>query len=181
MNQGWIKIYRCLTLSVVWQNLSPTYFKVFMALLLLAAYNPSEIFWEGKRFTLKPGQLITSLDALSHYCGNVSIQNIRTALKQLEAIGTITQTTSSSGRLITIANWDTYQTEAQATTSDINKLPTSLQQKTNKQPTTYKKEKNKKNSNNRFNNFQQRDYDYAKLEQDLLRAQDEPSSPEIIE
>ena len=41
--------------------------------------------WQGKKFTIKPGQFITSLKSIRENAGSgISIQNVRTALERFE-------------------------------------------------------------------------------------------------
>ena len=100
----WIKLHRKL---LYWEWYKDTKTKaLFIHLLLKACYT------DGKRshgFTLKRGQIITTLPKLSDETG-LSIQEIRTALAHLESNREITQRTTNKFRIITIEKWDFYQT-----------------------------------------------------------------------
>lgn len=79
---------------------------VFIHCLLMANWCDGE--WHGYRY--KRGQLITSLPSLSLTVG-FSIQRIRTALKNLKSTGEITDWYDNKVRIITIVNYDKYQSD----------------------------------------------------------------------
>lgn len=96
--------------------------------------------WVDKRWRgieVLRGQRITSLQTLAEET-HLSIQNIRTAIKNLKSTGEITDISHSTYRIITVKNFDSYQDPNRRT----NKQPTSSQQAPNKQPTTTKQGNN---------------------------------------
>lgn len=84
------------------------------------------------------GELATSYKSLSEQTG-MSVQNVRTALNHLKLTGEITSGQHSKFSVISIVNYDLYQ-------SQLTSKLTSSQQAANKQLTTikeYKKERSK--------------------------------------
>lgn len=109
----------------------------------MANYKEKEWEWEGEKYLVQPGQFITSLKSIAHKAGNgISIRNIRTALEKFEKYEFLTSKSTNKNRLITIVNWELYQSEEDELT---NKL-TSDRQADDKQPTTNKKDNNINNT-----------------------------------
>ena len=110
VNGGWVKLYRELKSKSIWQLSSPEQKVVLITILLLANHEENKWEWKGERYVCKPGQLITSLNSLVRECGEgVTIRNVRTALERFEKLGFLTNTSTKTGRLITIVNWEKYQ------------------------------------------------------------------------
>lgn len=59
--------------------------------------------------TVRRGQLVTSLPHLARDTG-LTVRQIRTALEHLKSTGEVTEVTSNAYRLITLLNFDKYQT-----------------------------------------------------------------------
>lgn len=112
---------------------------LFLHCILRANWKPGE--WKGIRY--ERGQFISSLAQLSQQTG-LTVQQVRTALKHLESTGEITKQTTSKFTVITVKNYDLYQSDNRVP----NKQSTNSQQGANKQATNnqqqYKKEKNNK-------------------------------------
>jgi len=119
-NSGWIKIHRKM-LDWEWYDDSNT-FRLFLHLLLKANHKPKKY----RGVLINTGQVMTGLNLLSKQTG-LSIQNIRTALGNLELTNEVTNKTSSKGSIIQIVKYKDYQ------------VLTSKQQTDNKQLTTNKK------------------------------------------
>ncbi|MDO4615544.1 MAG: hypothetical protein Q4B15_07930, partial [Lachnospiraceae bacterium] len=77
---------------------------LFIHCLLRA--NWMETSWHGVK--LKRGEFITSLASLAEET-NLSVRNVRTALKHLKATGEVTSRKYAKFRIISIKNWDLYQ------------------------------------------------------------------------
>lgn len=85
----------------------------------MANHKENEWEFKGQIFKVKPGQFVTSLDGIKEECANdVSIQNIRTALLKLEKWGFLTNESTKTGRLITVVNWEVYQSQSEDQQSD---------------------------------------------------------------
>jgi len=133
MDNGFIKLHRKL-IEWEWFTDSNT-FHVFMFLLLDA--NHADKKWKG--VMVKRGEKTTSVDKIRLRTG-LSTQTVRTCLKRLESTREITIKTTNRYSIITICNYDTYQSKENST----NKQLTNDQQTANKQLTTNKNEKNEK-------------------------------------
>jgi hypothetical protein len=142
VQDGYIKGWRKVLSSSMYQNLSASQRDVFWVCLLLANHASAEWEWEGEIFKCNPGQFVTSLASMRKLCAkDTKTQKIRTALNKLEKWRFLTNISTKTGRLITILNWDTYQTNGNSTNKDVNKDVTKLQQSSNKALTTNKKDK----------------------------------------
>ena len=146
MNNGWIKLYRCLMDKPIWLNSTPEQKVILITILMLASHVDKEWEWQGNKFTIKPGQFVTSLPKLAEKCGEgISIQNVRTALKRFKKLEFLTDESTATGRLITVENWGIYQGKDDEPNSDDNSQLTDSQQTPNRQLTPIKNNKNNKN------------------------------------
>ena len=135
--QGWIKLHRALQ-DWEWKN-SPKHVAVFVDILINV--NHKDASYRGVK--IPAGSMTTSYGAMSNRTG-VSIRGIRTVLKDLKSTHEVTQTTTSKYSMISVTNWDKYQS---VDTVD-DKQTTSKRQANDKQTTTNKNEKNEKNEKN---------------------------------
>lgn len=142
VNGGWVKLYRELKSKSIWQLSSPEQKVVLITILLLANHEENKWEWKGEQFICKPGQLITSLNSLVRECGDgISIRNVRTALERFEKLGFLTNTSTKTGRLITVLNWEKYQGQGYVSDKGADKEPTKSRQRPDKEPTTNKNDK----------------------------------------
>lgn len=110
MHQGYIKLFRKIRYSALYKDCNAKQRDILINLLLLANHRPSEWIYKGEKYTLKSGQFITSLESIANICAkDVSIQNVRTAIKKFEKYGFLTNESTNKNRLITIVNWEFYQ------------------------------------------------------------------------
>ena len=72
----------------------------------------------------------------------VTVQNVRTALKRFEKLNFLTDESTYSNRLITIINWDIYQSSDIAINNQTNRQLTDDQQPVNRQLTSKEEVKN---------------------------------------
>ena len=157
---GWIKLHRVLLEKAIWKASTPEQKTIFITLLLMANHDLNEWEWKGKKFSIKSGQFITSLDGIKKKAGkNIKTQNIRSAIKRFEKYDFLTNESTKTGRLITICNWNRYQLILNDTNIEGNKEVTKSQQRGNKALTPNKNDKNDKNDKNKeeqnswFNEF----------------------------
>jgi hypothetical protein len=136
-SNGFIKIHRSI-LKWEWYTDANT-MRLFFHCLLMANHEDNR--FRGK--LIERGSFQTSYQMLSDQTG-MSIQNIRTSLNKLILTGELTYKSTTQNGLITINNYDEYQ----STNTPTNKQVTSDQQATNKQLTTNKNLKNLKNDKN---------------------------------
>lgn len=140
--QGWIKIHRDLLNKPIWLESTTEQKTILITILMMVNHQKKDWEWQGRPYSVKSGQVITSLESISQKCGKgVSIQNVRTALKRFEKFGFLTNKSTNRNRLITITNWGLYQNNVDESTSNL----TGEQQATNNQLTTNKNHKDIKN------------------------------------
>jgi len=138
---GWIKLHRELLDKPIWLCSRIDQRIILITILLLANHKEKDWIFKGKRYVCQPGQLITSLPSLSETSGT-SIQAVRTALKNFEEIHRfLTDESTNRNRLITVLNWELYQSRENESTDKT----TSNQQAINRQLTANKNDKNLKN------------------------------------
>ena len=118
MGKRYIKLYEQIT-SWEWFH-QPNTLALFIYLLLKANYCDLE--YRGR--IVRRGQLVTSLPKLSTGVG-LTIQQTRTALLHLKSTGEITDESTNQDRIITVVNYDRYQTSTDGSTGN--------QQATNRQ------------------------------------------------
>lgn len=125
---GYIKLFRRL---INWEWYQDTNTKcVFLHLLLLAQHEESR--WMGS--PIQRGQVVTSHARLVSELG-MSLQNIRTALNNLQRSGEIIKNSTNKYTIITICKWDDYQCPTDEDQQTNNKPITNQQQTNNKQIT----------------------------------------------
>ena len=110
---GWVKLYRCLLDDPIWQCSTNEQKIILVTLLLMANHAERKWEWNGRPYHCQPGQMITSLNSIREKVGkDISIKKIRTALLRFEKMGFLTNLSTKHNRLITICNWEFYQTQA---------------------------------------------------------------------
>ena len=136
---GWVKVFRIINEKAIGQK-GNFVLGVFTRLLLMANWKKSDAIWNGQKITIAPGQLITSLKELSpNHDEDPYLNRIRGVLKFLVDAQTIELSTHKHGTLITICNWEVYQSEEENSTHD-----TTIQSLSDHYPTTQYKEVKKK-------------------------------------
>ena len=100
--EGWIKLHRKI---LEWEWYTDTNAKILFLHCLLRA-NLSDTNWRG--ISILRGQFFTSTISLSNEL-NISVKEIRNALKKLEKTGELTLFGASNGTMITVCKFDDYQ------------------------------------------------------------------------
>jgi len=136
-SHGWIKLYRCLLDDAVCQK--SAYFHLWVTLLLMAAHTEHDFIFNNEIHTLKPGQLITGRKKLSTLTG-IHASTVQRGLQFLENAQMIDQQTNTKFSVITIKNWEYYQSTQTGDQPEISKRTS-----TDQPVSTYKKDKNEKN------------------------------------
>lgn len=142
-NSGWIKTHRSI-LNNPTVCKDSEYFATWSYLLLSATHCEYETIFNGKKITLKKGQLITGRKVISekfHICES-KVQRI---LKSFENEHQIEQQTTNLNRLITVLNWDIYQCTEQQDEQPVNNERTTSEQPVNTNNNKRIKEPNKNN------------------------------------
>lgn len=111
---GWIKIHRKMVAWEWYHN--PTTFCVWMHLLIEANHEPKE--WNGLKITA--GQLVTSLNSLVKSTG-LSMQQVRTALNNIQNTQEITIKATNRYSIITICKYADYQCQKKRSNKEGNK------------------------------------------------------------
>jgi hypothetical protein len=104
----WVKLYEKFT-EWEWHDV-PEMVSLFFHLLVMAQHEDYK--YHGK--VIKRGQLVTSIRKLAKLTG-ISFQSVRTCLGRLELTHEITQLSTHRNTLITICNYDVYQSKPSET------------------------------------------------------------------
>lgn len=140
---GYHGVYRKLLEDATWLTGTPTQKILMLVCILRANYEPTDWVFKGEKMSVKKGQFVTSLDDLQKNAGKgVTIQNIRTALKNLEKYRFLTNESTKTGRLITVLNYCKYHDMMLKTNIESNSLLTINQQRPNKDLTPDNKDNN---------------------------------------
>lgn len=142
MDKGWLKLHRILKDKPIWKTSRPEHQSVLTTLLMMVNYEEKEWEWKGEKYSLQPGQVVTSLARLAEESGDyITVQNVRTALKRFEKYGFLTNESTMRNRLITLTNWEFYQQNGSGPTKGLTK---SKQSPHNELTTTKESKKEKK-------------------------------------
>lgn len=165
---GYVKIHRKL---IQWGWYKNSVVKdTFLHLIFTA--NFKDMPWEG--ITIKRGQVVTSYESLADDLG-FSIQQVRTAIKKLKSTGEITTQATNRYTIVTVVNFDDYQSTDENLTDEITSNATNKQQTNNKQITNNqqqrKNDKNDKNNKNIYSEINSLIFEYTdnkELQQALI-------------
>lgn len=146
MYRGYIKLWRKTLESSVWGN--PSIFRLWAWCLMKATYKQITMQVNWRTVTLDPGQFIFGRLQASKETG-LSQQTVRTCLQALKSTSNITTKSTNRFTIITIINWDSYQTEENEINQQINQQTN--QHLTSSQPAANHKQevKNIKNVKNK--------------------------------
>jgi len=139
---GFIKLYRkLLDNPVVCKDAD--HLAVWVYLLLQATFDRQEKMFEGHVITLMPGQLITGRRAIS--CDiKLDASKVQRILKTFEIEHLIEQQTTPRNRLISVLNWNEYQSSEQQTAQQVNNNCTTSEQQLNQLQECKERKKEKK-------------------------------------
>jgi len=138
---GWIKLHRKFSDWEWYQDSKMVH--LFIHLLIIANHKDNN--WQGVE--IKRGQLITGRKKLSEETG-ISEQSIRTCLNKLKMTNELTIKSTNKYSIITICNYDKYQSILLLPDHQINQQ--SNQQTTSKQPASNHKQEDKELKNKRI-------------------------------
>lgn len=152
MNNGFFKIYCELWDKPILKQSTPIQKTVLLTLLSMVNFAPAEWEWQGQKFSVQPGQTITSLQHIAERCGKgVNAGNVRGALDRFVKLGFLANESTKTGRLLTVVNWGAYQyLDDERCTADCKGYASNKKNK--------KEEKDKKNNfyqNSSFTSFSQ--------------------------
>jgi hypothetical protein len=73
-------------------------------------HEPKQWEWCGKQYNAQPGQVITSIDTIKKKAGKgITTSIVRKSLDRFVKLQFLSNESSTDGRLITVINWDSYQ------------------------------------------------------------------------
>lgn len=108
-NKGWIKVWRKTLNSEIWESGEPYDRRsAWIELLLMAGHEEDFVVFDGKKRDRLPGQIITSISALSRRF-HWSRKKVRSFLGQMGDRHMIRLEGHTRYCLLTIENWDIYQ------------------------------------------------------------------------
>ena len=148
MNKGWVKLHRSFLDKGYYTK--SAYVHLWIHLLLTASHAPKEFFFNGRTIKLKTGQFVTGRKAISRETG-INESSVQRILKTFENEHQIEQQTRRQNRLITIVNWEMYQSLEHQIEQRANNERTTNEQRAN----TIKNDKKYNNvrSNSNYQNF----------------------------
>ena len=142
MNNGFIKLFRCVEDSFFWNDSEAVH--LWIQLLLSANHKEREMLLSGKKIIIRSGQFMCSRLTLSAKTG-INESKIQRLLKVFESEQMIEQQMNSKYRIISISNWSKYQGSEQIIEQQVNSKRTADEQQMN----TNNNDKNLKNDKNK--------------------------------
>lgn len=129
MTDGWIKLHRKVLDNPV-VNKDPDHLAVWIWLLLNATHRERAAMFNGKKVTLKPGELITGRKKIAEETG-VSESKVFRILDVFKSEQQIEQQTNRHSSLISIVRWNDYQQSEQQNEQLMNNHRTTSEQPVN--------------------------------------------------
>jgi|HigsolmetaAR203D_1030402.scaffolds.fasta_scaffold00263_28 hypothetical protein len=133
--KGWFRLHRKLQYSEVFRD--PDLLRLWILLLMKASHSERSIEWEGETVDLKAGQLVTGRKSLFNEYNDglapknrVSDTTLWNWLKKLEKMGNIQIETAPSRKysIVTILQWNEYQTDPEILHTDDEPIDTEPEQ-----------------------------------------------------
>lgn len=138
MNNGFIKLFRCIEDSFFWNDSQAVH--LWIQLLLSANHKDKEMLLSGEKVIIKSGSFVCSRNTLSLKTG-INESKIQRILKVFKSEQMIEQQMNSKYRMISISNWNKYQGSEQVNEQQVNSKRTADEQQMN----TNNNNKNDKN------------------------------------
>ncbi|HCX2867441.1 TPA: DnaD domain-containing protein, partial [Staphylococcus aureus] len=149
---GWISIDRSIQNHWLFKEKRTfSKFEAWIYLLMEANHSKAKVPIGNQIVTVERGQRLTSVLTLSDLF-NWSRFKVKTFLDLLESDGMLEVKTTSKYTLITIVNYDFYQSEQGRNQHQSNINPTSKQHQSNINPTSKQHQTNTNNNDNKDNN-----------------------------
>lgn len=108
--QGWIKLHRCIRSNWIWNDKPFSRGQAFLDLLLMVNHEDKKIIFNGSLTEVKRGSCITSIRKLGDKWG-WSNKKIKMFLDQLKDDQMIAYESNTKRTLVTIENYDLYQSK----------------------------------------------------------------------
>lgn len=125
---GWVKLHRGLSDHYIASD--PNALSVWVHLLMLANHTEAKRLINGRVVVVLPGQILTSRKSLSAKTG-VQESKVERILSMLKSEQQIEQHGTAKFRLISIVNWDSYQSHEQHNEQQVNSKRTADEQQMN--------------------------------------------------
>jgi sensor domain CHASE-containing protein len=106
MNDGWIALHRKIYNSSDFNNQLEV--AVFLYLVAMASHKPVQVVYRKKKLTIKRGEISIAYRDLAKKF-NLSMQNIKTIIKNLKNSGNINQTLTKNLSIYSIVKYSKYQ------------------------------------------------------------------------
>ncbi|HDF7739877.1 TPA: DnaD domain-containing protein [Staphylococcus aureus] len=149
---GWISIDRSIQNHWLFKEKRTfSKFEAWIYLLMEANHSKAKVLIGNQIVTVERGQRLTSILTLSDLF-NWSRFKVKTFLDLLESDGMLEVKTTSKYTLITIVNYDFYQSEQGRNQHQNDIKPTSKQHQSNINPTSKQHQTNTNNNDNKDNN-----------------------------
>ena len=111
MDSGYIKLWRKTLKSIVWQD--QNLFRLWVYCLMKASYKETSELVRYSNVKLEPGQFVFGRHIASQETG-LSERTIRTCIKCLKATNKVTIKTTKRFSIVTVINWEAYQSQEKA-------------------------------------------------------------------
>lgn len=123
--KGFIFVNRDIVEHWIWKN--PRHFKWWMHLIICAAYEPTTVVYGKETYILERGQLATTIRQL---CGvwECYSEAVLSFLRVLESHGMITRKITAKMTVITLVNYDKYQSGLGASERKPSRKPKHLKE-----------------------------------------------------
>ena len=108
--QGWVKTYRSIRNHWVWNDKPFSRGQAFLDLLLMVNHEDKKIIFNGSLTEVKRGSTITSIRKLGEQWG-WSNKKVKMFLEQLKLDKTIAYESNTKRTLVSIKNYDLYQSK----------------------------------------------------------------------
>lgn len=134
MDAGWVKLYRKLLASKVWNGADAEGKVILITLLLSASHSITQ--WRitaSKTAMLNPGELFITYRRFAKKCG-VSVKKLCTEFERLTAASVIECKSKKEGTIVRILNWEYYQAAPPTATETRLDTPSETHLETPKKP-----------------------------------------------
>ena len=152
MNNGSLRFIANFGINLSGNNLLRFKKLFFLLCCLWSTSLPPNGNGRGKKFSVQPGQTITSLQHIAERCGKgVNAGNVRGALDRFVKLGFLANESTKTGRLLTVVNWGAYQyLDDERCTADCKDLTKAMQSDCKGSASNKKNKKEEKDKKNNF-------------------------------
>ena len=123
MTEGWIALHRKIYNSNDFNNQLEV--AVFLYLVAMASHKPTQVIYRKKKITLNRGEISIAYRDLAKKF-NLSMQNIKTIIKNLKKSGNLNQTLTKNLSIYTIVKYSKYQDIEPASNQKLTNRTTTI-------------------------------------------------------